>query len=661
MAFRTRSGKLYGTPDVALAKKCLGVSKAALTKSASKRLNLLGQQLPELEGHSLIDDNVLDEIFKLSPVSPVKRCKENIKPSVSNCRILLSPLRSLTLYSPRSKKVEAAQSAFVKNRLNLALSGSTIPTSGYCTQLQKSPTKLPLGDVSNTLNFSSPQKDNSSSPKKQVSPKRSLDASLKTASPSPTKKQKINKLKTLEVPSRKTDGSEKCSSPRKKEVSDSKQSTRKVLIETQHHNVPVKEIKVNVKSPIKHGHKDSSFSKIKHALHNAAPATLVGRGSEISEITNFISDHANNRTAGSLYISGAPGTGKSACMMNILSQTKVKAMVGQIINVNCMSIRSAASIYQCIASQLGALSRQSKTSRSALKYIENHLTSSGEMILLFLDEMDQLDSKHQEVLYTMFGWSSLKNSRMILIGIANSLDLTDRILPRLQARSDCKPNLMNFQPYTKDQLVKILQARVQQAKNKNNLSDPSLIDPMAIQFCARKVAAMTGDARKALDVCRRAVEVVETSRNKSTDTNSSVPQKVGLQQISNIMQGVYDSSNLCQQKTSCEQDNDDTFPLQQKLVVCTLFLLCKTSKCKEVPMGKLHESYTTICKKRQVPAVGQSEFVSLCELVESRGILSTRKAKQVRQSKVKLNMQEKDVEFALKGKALLSSILQLGL
>ena len=33
---------------------------------------------------------------------------------------------------------------------------------------------------------------------------------------------------------------------------------------------------------------------------------------------------------------------------------------------------------------------------------------------------------------------------------------------------------------------------------------------MAIQFCARKVSAVAGDARKALDICRRAVEVVET-------------------------------------------------------------------------------------------------------------------------------------------------------
>jgi len=36
------------------------------------------------------------------------------------------------------------------------------------------------------------------------------------------------------------------------------------------------------------------------------------------------------------------------------------------------------------------------------------------------------------------------------------------------------------------------------------------MDSTAIQFCARKISAVAGDMRKALDVCRRAVELVET-------------------------------------------------------------------------------------------------------------------------------------------------------
>ena len=50
---------------------------------------------------------------------------------------------------------------------------------------------------------------------------------------------------------------------------------------------------------------------------------------------------------------------------------------------------------------------------------------------------------------------------IVFTGIANALDLTDRILPRLQARPHCRPQLLNFPPYTKDQIVSVLQDRLQ--------------------------------------------------------------------------------------------------------------------------------------------------------------------------------------------------------
>jgi cell division control protein 6 len=36
--------------------------------------------------------------------------------------------------------------------------------------------------------------------------------------------------------------------------------------------------------------------------------------------------------------------------------------------------------------------------------------------VMVLDEIDQLDSKNQEILYTIFEWPSLQKSRLILVG-----------------------------------------------------------------------------------------------------------------------------------------------------------------------------------------------------------------------------------------------------
>ena len=87
---------------------------------------------------------------------------------------------------------------------------------------------------------------------------------------------------------------------------------------------------------------------------------------------------------------------------------------------------------------------------------------------------------------------------LFVIGIANALDLTDRILPRLQSHTKCRPQLLHFPPFTKDQIVAILQQRL----GSNSEGTRTVVDPMAVQFCARKVAAVHGDLRKALDVCR---------------------------------------------------------------------------------------------------------------------------------------------------------------
>ena len=85
------------------------------------------------------------------------------------------------------------------------------------------------------------------------------------------------------------------------------------------------------------------------------------------------------------------------------------------------------------------------------------------MLLLVLDEIDQLDSRKQSILYSIFEWPSKLNSKLILIGIANALDLTDRILPRLQVRCELKPKLMHFAPYSKQQIVNIISERLKKA------------------------------------------------------------------------------------------------------------------------------------------------------------------------------------------------------
>lgn len=74
---------------------------------------------------------------------------------------------------------------------------------------------------------------------------------------------------------------------------------------------------------------------------------------------------------------------------------------------------------------------------------------------------------------------------------------------------------LTFSPYTHEQLQEIVTAR---------LSGLSVFDKDAIQLVARKVASLSGDARRALDICRRATEIAQRQGQKTLVTIQHVTE-----------------------------------------------------------------------------------------------------------------------------------------
>ena len=68
---------------------------------------------------------------------------------------------------------------------------------------------------------------------------------------------------------------------------------------------------------------DECYSSAKKALHTSLPERLLCREKETQTIQSFLKNHLHARKPGSLYISGAPGTGKTACLKQILQEHKV--------------------------------------------------------------------------------------------------------------------------------------------------------------------------------------------------------------------------------------------------------------------------------------------------------------------------------------------------
>lgn len=177
---------------------------------------------------------------------------------------------------------------------------------------------------------------------------------------------------------------------------------------------------------------------------------------------------------------------------------------------------------------------------------------------------------------------------------------------------------------------------------------------------AGKVAAVSGDVRRALDIGRRVIELVEqnnitTIRELQEEENKQPPDAtnklVNLKQVLNVLNNVYGTSQ------TLEDDGDESFPLQQKIILCSLLLILKRAKNKDVTIGKLHEVYRKVCKRKNLTDVDQTEFVGLCSLIETRGIFRVTGKKEPRLNKINLQWNEREVEGALKDKKLISTIL----
>ncbi|XP_046824412.1 cell division control protein 6 homolog [Vespa crabro] len=396
----------------------------------------------------------------------------------------------------------------------------------------------------------------------------------------------------------------------------------------------------------------NKYRNARKALHSSVSENLPGRETEIAKLQEFIREQLKNESSASLYVSGPPGTGKTACLYKIIQQPEFNSKF-KVVYINCTTMKSAATIYSKIMQELDI--PVPKSSRNSKAIIEKYLMSNHKMLLLILDEIDQLESKNQSILYSIFEWPSKPNTKLILIGIANALDLTDRILPRLQVRCELKPQLMNFPPYTKQQIFNIVSTRLSEANVSDVLTGPTL------QLLAGKVAAISGDIRRALDISRRVIERAEsnwTAQILQPMNNTGSPRKdqplneksVDLKDVVTVLNGVYGGTQNIDKEES-------TLPLQQKLLLCSFILILNKGRNKDVTIGRLHEIYKKVCKKRNIHAIDISEFVCLCTLIETRGILKIIKKKEARLSKLSLQWDQEEIGAALQDRNMMAEII----
>lgn len=211
-------------------------------------------------------------------------------------------------------------------------------------------------------------------------------------------------------------------------------------------------------------------------------------------------------TGACIYISGTPGTGKTATVREVVAQLNAAVHTEEMddfifVEINGMKVTDPHQSYSLLWE---ALKGDRVSPSHALDLLEqefSHPSPRRVSCVVLMDELDQLVTKNQSVMYNFFNWPALRYSRLIVLAVANTMDLPERTLSN-KISSRLGLTRITFPGYKHTDLMEIIGTRLANVPG-------NIVDPDAVQFASRKVAAVSGDARRALDICRRAVEIAE--------------------------------------------------------------------------------------------------------------------------------------------------------
>jgi hypothetical protein len=200
---------------------------------------------------------------------------------------------------------------------------------------------------------------------------------------------------------------------------------------------------------------------------SSIPLSLPCRSKERSQVYNFLHGWMMRGGFGSsLYISGMPGTGKTATVLEVIRDLTAKQRAGELpyfefIEINAMKIKAPEDAYSILCREV--LGHQCGY-REAAQALDKHFCrgtppdSTSPYTIVLVDELDHMLTPKQTVLYNLFDWPTKANARLAIIGIANTMDLPERLTKRVASRLGTQ-RLM-YHSYTHKEITEILLSRL---------------------------------------------------------------------------------------------------------------------------------------------------------------------------------------------------------
>ncbi|XP_016088013.1 origin recognition complex subunit 1-like isoform X2 [Sinocyclocheilus grahami] len=365
-------------------------------------------------------------------------------------------------------------------------------------------------------------------------------------------------------------------------------------------------------------------------LHvSSVPESLPCREQEFQDIYNFVESKVIDGTGGCMYISGVPGTGKTATVHEVIRSLQQSAEQDEIphfrfIEINGMKMTDPHQAYVQI---LQKLTDQKATPDHAAALLEKRFSTPApkkETTVLLVDELDLLWTRKQNVMYNLFDWPTRRNARLVVLTIANTMDLPERIMINRVA-SRLGLTRMSFQPYTFKQLQQIITSRLNRVK---------AFEEDALQLVSRKVAALSGDARRCLDICRRATEICEHSGSQKNGSGL-----VGMSHVMEALDEMFSSSYIAAIRCAS---------VQEQLFLRAVIAEFRRLGLEEATFQQVFVQHQALCRVEGLQPVSVSEGLAVCQRLGSCRLLLLEGSHLDLFLRIRLNVSQDDVLYALK-------------
>lgn len=327
------------------------------------------------------------------------------------------------------------------------------------------------------------------------------------------------------------------------------------------------------------------------------------RQKQLRRIIGHLTPVLDNAHPPSALIYGPTGSGKTVSLIHVLSKfSTVASRRGINFKYAYIDLTSPKTYFGALNEAAIALDGSNRRYRKGIpiEYMQANIKDAIEKdidyLCLLIDEADNI-RPNPDAFLTFFGKTLPRQvgCRLILIMLTNRLDWEKTLDPRIL--SFLKKSDIIFEPYDALDLISILNLRAKKALRMEK------IDQAALRKIAAYASRETGDARKAVELLTKSVQVAE-------DTSGYL----GIKEV-----------DLAEHRLEVDKSMEliQTLAVQQRLALQACYVLLEKG-LRKITTGQSYETYKKLCNMQVSNPLTQRRFCDMISFLDLYGLINAR-------------------------------------